>query len=209
MMNLVDPKIETYLEQLLPARPALFGELEQWAAKRHFPAVGPLVGRMLEWLARLVAAKRILELGSGFGYSGLWFCRALPQDGEIVLTDFDKRNLKMARKNFRRAGYDHLATFKQGDALKLLQEMEGPFDIIFNDIDKEFYPRVIEPVYDRLRPGGLFITDNSLGYGSVTVLDEVEAAPAIREFNRRLKEHTGFMTVQVPLREGLSVGLKL
>lgn len=207
-MDIINPEIDEYIARLMPERPSFFIEIERLAEEKKFPAVGPQVGLMLELLARAVGARRIVELGSGFGYSGLWFARALPEDGEIILTDFDEKNLNMAREHFRGAGFEHLAAFQKGDALDLLMTMEGRFDIIFNDVDKELYPSVIEPAYEKLRVGGLFITDNSLGYGEVLVLDSVGAAPAIREFNQRMKEHSGFLTVQIPLREGLSVSVK-
>ncbi|MCP5046283.1 MAG: methyltransferase domain-containing protein [bacterium] len=166
-MDIVSPPVNKYLEGLLHQRDPWLAEMEAEAEERDFPAIGPLVGTMLELLARSVGAKRIMELGSGFGYSGLWFARALPEDGYILLSDFKEENRQKAEKYFDMAGKRHLMEFKTGDAMTLLGEDKGPYDIIFCDLDKLFYPKVIEPVFGLLRTGGLFITDNTLWSGRV------------------------------------------
>ena len=207
-MHIVHPEIETYLESLLPPRQSIFYEMEERAEKEDFPVVGPQVGTLLEVLARSIYAKQILELGSGFGYSGLWLARALPPDGKIILSDFEKANQSLAKQNFKKAAYEYLMEFKVGDALQIMEEFEGPFDIIFNDVDKEFYTRVIDPVHALLRVGGLFITDNTLWYGKVVEEEVDEATNAIREFNLKLRKHNGFQTIQLPVRDGLSISIK-
>lgn len=208
-MDIVSPEINEYLEGLLPPRDALFLEMEKEAEENDFPAVGPQVGMFLELLARGIGAKRVLELGSGYGYSALWFARGMGADGELVLSDFDGKKRDKAIRNLQRAGYGGKLSFEVGDAQELMRHVEGPFDIVFNDIDKEFYPRVIAPAHRLLREGGLFVTDNSLWYGKVVLPEPDEATQAIMEFNRRLKEHPGFLTVQLPLRDGLSVAVKV
>ena len=208
-MDIVNPEIETYLEGLLPPRDRIFREMEKDAAERKFPAVGPQVGMFLELLARGVGAKRVLELGSGYGYSALWFARGMGKDSELVLSDFDGKKRDQAIRNLQRAGYEGKLTFEVGDARVLMGRIEGPFDIVFNDIDKEFYPLVVEPTHRLLREGGLFITDNSLWYGKVVMAEPDEATRAVKEFNRLLKEHPGFLTVQLPLRDGLCVAVKV
>lgn len=207
-MHIVNPDVEAYLESLLPARDEIFYEMERMAEERDFPAVGPQVGMLLEILARSINARRILELGSGFGYSGIWFASALPADGQIILTDFEAENETLAQQFFEQAGYSHLMKFLLGDALKLLAGVQGPFDIIFNDVDKEFYPLVIEPAHGLLRVGGLFITDNTLWYGKPAQPNPDATTRAIQEYNQKLKEHPGFLTVQLPLRDGLSLSIK-
>ncbi len=208
-IDIVHPTIERYLDELLPDREPWFIEMEKMAEEEDFPAVGPQVGMLLEILARSINARRIMELGSGFGYSGLWFARALPPDGYLLLTDFEEKNQRLAEENFKKAGKSSIMEFRVGDALHLLKEEKGPYDIIFNDVDKEFYPQVIEPVYHLLRKGGLFITDNTLWYGRVTQPHPDDTTAFIQEFNRRLKAHKGFLTTQLPLRDGLSVSIKI
>jgi len=208
-IDIIHPAIERYLDELLPDREPWFIDMEKMAEEENFPAVGPQVGMLLEILARSINARRIMELGSGFGYSGLWFARALPSDGYLLLTDFEEKNQRLAEENFKKAGKPGIMEFRVGDALQLLKEEKGPYDIIFNDVDKEFYPQVIEPVYQRLRKGGLFITDNTLWYGKVTQPHPDKTTALIQEFNRRLKVHKGFLTTHIPLRDGLSVSIKI
>jgi len=210
-IDIVHPKIKKYLDELLPQREPWFMEMEKLAEEKNFPAVGPQVGMLLEILARSINAKRIMELGSGFGYSGLWFARALPADG-YLLSDFQEKNRSLAEEYFKKAGKSKIMEFKVGDALALLKQEKGPYDLIFNDIDKELYPQVIEPVYGLLRKGGLLVTDNTLWYGKVAQenkdqMDETTAS--VLEFNRRLKAHKGFLTSFLPLRDGLSVSIKV
>jgi predicted O-methyltransferase YrrM len=210
-IDIVNPNVDKYLQDLLPAREPWFLEMEELAKAEDFPAIGPQVGRLLEVLARSIRAERIMELGSGFGYSGLWFARALPENGYILLSDFEAKNRELAETFFRMAGKQQLMQFRVGDALTLLEQEKGPYDIIFNDIDKELYPAVIEPVHRLLRSGGLFITDNTLWEGKVCTdnpeeIDETTAA--VLEFNRRLKAHPGFVTTWLPLRDGVSVSVK-
>ncbi len=208
-LKILHPKIDKYLDSQLPEREAWFYEMEQQARDQEFPAVGPQVGNLLELLARSIGAKRIMELGSGFGYSGLWFARALPQDGYLLLTDFEENNRRLAEENFRKAGKTELMEFQVGDALQLMAQQDKNFDIIFNDVDKEMYPQIIQPAYQLLRPGGLFITDNALWYGRVTESAQDEATEGVLRFNRLLMEHDGFQTALLPLRDGLSIGIKI
>jgi predicted O-methyltransferase YrrM len=207
-MYIIKPKIDKYLESILPPYPQLFKDLEAKAREEKFPIVGPQVGQLLEILTRAIKAKRILELGSGFGYSGLWFARALSQKGEIILTDFNDQYKIQAEENFKKVNQSKLMTFMVGDSLKLMDEIKGPFDIIFNDVDKEFYPQIIEPAFSLLKQGGLFITDNTLWYGKVTKRSSNDTLRAIKQFNLELKHHKGFTSIQIPLRDGLSISLK-
>jgi len=91
----------------------------------------------------------------------------------------------------------------------ILDEITGEFDIVFNDIEKEDYPRVIDKAYGKLRPGGLFITDNVLWHGRVLSQDNSPATEGVREFTRLLTSHKGFYTTILPIRDGLSISLKL
>lgn len=208
-MNIVDPRIQTYMENCLPPRDPIFKDLENKAENDNFPAVGPQVGFLLEIIARSIRARTIMELGSGFGYSGLWFARALQPGGKLILTDFREENQEMAETYFKRAGFQNLMEFRVGHALELLEAEAGPLDIIFNDVDKQDYPRVIPLAHERLRSGGYLITDNTLWYGKVAEPEPDQTTEAILEFNRKLQEHRGFLTVPIPIRDGISLSLKI
>lgn len=207
-MEIINPKIEIYLESLLANKNPVLNSLEARAGKEDFPIVGPLVGSLLGFLSRVIGARKIMELGSGFGYSGIWFAETLPADGSIIMTDFDAAYREEALSNFVEAEINCHWEFLVGDALTLLNDVNVPLDIIFNDVDKEEYPRVVDLAYEKLRKGGLLIADNTLWYGKVIDSSPDVITAAIQTFNRKLAEHKGFTTVHIPLRDGVSVSLK-
>ena len=182
----VEP-VEDYLYSMLPARDEVLTEIESEAAKNKVPIVGPAVARVLYQLALISRAKTVFEMGSAIGYSTIWWARAVGDGGRIIYTDGDRKNADKARRYFERAGVADRITIHIGDALELLSEQKGQFDIIFNDVDKTDYPRVLRLAVPKVRPGGLFITDNTLWSGRVaTQHPPDENTKAITEFNRAL-----------------------
>lgn len=206
---ILNPDIEDYMESLTPAGDSILKEMEEHARVSEFPIVGPLVGRLLFQLALMINAKRVLELGSGFGYSAYWFAKAVGEDGSVVYTDISDENARAAGDFFSRAGLGQRLDIRTGDAVKILEESPGGFDIIFNDIDKEYYPLVVVPAYEKLRKGGIFITDNVLWSGRVLTQDDSPSTEGVREFTRLLFSNEGFFTTIMPLRDGVSVSVKL
>ncbi|HKE28962.1 MAG TPA: O-methyltransferase [Bryobacteraceae bacterium] len=207
--EIVQSAVEKYLRDRLPERDPVLREMEKQAAERDIPIVGPAVARVLYQYARLIQAKKIFEMGSAIGYSTLWWALAVGEDGEVFYTDGDKKNAVEARGYFERAGVENRIRIQTGDALELLSEQKQEFDIIFNDVDKEDYPRVLHLVVNRLRPGGLFISDNVLWSGRVIQEKPPdESTRAIQEFNRRLYAMPEFFTTILPLRDGVAVALK-
>lgn len=204
------PEVEKYIYDILPESDAVLKEMEQQAKDRDIPIIGPAVARVLYQYARLINAKRVFELGSAIGYSTLWWARAVGDDGEVFYTDGDPAKAAEAKSYLQRAGVEQRVRIAVGDALELLSEQKQQFDIIFNDVDKEDYPRVLHLAPERLRKGGLFITDNVLWSGLVTQQKPKEAATrAIQEFNQRLYAMPEFFTTILPLRDGVSVSVKL
>jgi len=200
--------VDDYLYSLLPARDAVLAEMEQEATKRKIPIVGPAVGRVLHQLAVVSNAKSVFELGSAIGYSTIWWARAVGESGQVVYTDGDRKNASEAGGYFQRAGVSKQISVKVGDALELLSEEKGQFDIIFNDVDKEDYPRVFRLAIPKLRKGGLFITDNVLWSGRVAQNSPDAETKAILEFNRLLYESEELFTTILPIRDGLAVAVK-
>jgi predicted O-methyltransferase YrrM len=204
------PDIEAYLQRFIPDRDTILAEMEQLAEARHFPIVGPVVGRLLAQLARLVGAERVLEMGAGFGYSAYWIARALPPGGRLLAFERSAENARLAREWLGRAGLDHKVEFIVGDALQGILAVPGPFDLIFVDVDKEQYPRSLALTLPRLRQGGLLITDNILWGGRVMVADPPEASTrGIQEYTRLLYENPDLYTTILPVRDGIAVSLKL
>ncbi len=207
-MDITNPKIDAYLSKTLASDDALLREMEEWARARHFPIVGPQVGRLMHLLARSIHAKRVLELGSGYGYSGIWFARAVGAEGIVVMTEGDAENSKRARQYFDRAGLTSRAKFLVGNAFDLVASELGPFDIIFCDVDKEDYPRVLDVVRPRLRIGGLFLCDNMLWGGRILKKKPEASARGVIDLTRQLMNAPDFLTTVIPVRDGVSVALK-
>jgi predicted O-methyltransferase YrrM len=128
--------------------------------------------------------------------------------GTVIYTDGDAQNAERARGYFKRAGVSKQIVLRTGDALEILSEEKQEFDIIFNDVDKEDYPRVLRLIAPRLRKGGLFITDNVLWSGRVAEKNPDARTRAILEFNRKLYDSADFYTTLLPIRDGLAVALK-
>lgn len=206
---IVNPAIEQYIADLLPARDPILAEMEAYASANKVPIVGPGCATLLAQLVTITKAKRIFELGSAIGYSTLWIARAAGPDAEIHYSDGDPANAARARGYFERAGVADRITIHTGDALSALAATPGEFDFIFNDVDKEGYPDVLDAVPARLRPGGLFVTDNTLWHARILTPDQDETTQAVDTFNRRLFAHPSFSTGMIPLRDGMSVAIRL
>jgi predicted O-methyltransferase YrrM len=207
--GIITPSVDRYMDSLLPPRDAVLAEMERQAVERDIPIVGPAVARVLFQYARLIGAKKVFEMGSAIGYSTIWWARGVGEGGKVFYTDGDPRNAAEARDYFQQAGVQSRIHIAVGDALELLSEQKQEFDIIFNDVDKEDYPRVLHLVSSRLRKGGLFITDNVLWSARVTNPDaKEESTRAIQEFNRRLYSMQEFFTTILPIRDGLAVAVK-
>src|SRR5690349_2901106 len=201
--------VEQYVYSLLPARDEVLTQIENEAIKRDIPIVGPAVGRLLHQLALISGAKTVFELGSAVGYSTIWWARAVGEGGRVVYTDGDRKKAEEARRYFDRAGVSGRITLHTGDALEFLSEQKEEYDIIFNDVDKEDYPRVFKLALPHLRKGGLFVTDNVLWSGKVAQKAPSEASTkAILEFNRLLYSSQGLFTTIFPIRDGIAVAIK-
>jgi predicted O-methyltransferase YrrM len=208
-VDIVAPAIEEYLRRVSPPSDGVLLEMERLASRRRFPIVGPLVGRLLFLLARVLDARQIFECGSGFGYSACWFARALPAGGRVVLTEGSPENCASARGFLGRAGLLDKIAIEQGDAVEILRRHPGPFDIVFCDIDKRDYPRIYPLLKPRLRPGGLFVCDNMLWFGRVAGPDQDEDTRGVRELTRLLYADPELHTTILPLRDGVALSLKI
>jgi caffeoyl-CoA O-methyltransferase len=201
--------VDDYLYSMLPKREEVLAEMEDYAGQHEIPIVGPAVARVLQQLALMINAKTVFELGSAIGYSTIWWAQAVGETGRVIYTDGDPKNAERAHRYFDRAGVSNRIKLHTGDALEVLSEQKEQFDIIFNDVDKEDYPRVLRLVSPRLRKGGLFITDNVLWSGRVAQKNPKDATTkAILEFNRLLYNSGEFFTTILPIRDGLAVALK-
>src|SRR5215213_4311559 len=209
-------EIDGYVEELFAPQDEALAAALQESGRAGLPEiqVSPNEGKLLQLLAEMVGARRILEVGTLGGYSAIHFGRALPEDGTLISLEIDERHAQVARKNVERAGLEGRVEIRVGDARELLAELvendEGPFDLVFIDADKEGYPEYLEWSLRLSRPGSLILGDNTIRGGSV--LDpQDDSARATREFNERLAEDSRLSAIVLPLiREridGLAIAL--
>jgi predicted O-methyltransferase YrrM len=206
----VQPEIDAYMRSLLDRydEPVLV-EMEAEGRERDFPIIGRNVGVTVELLARSIAAQRVFELGSGFGYSAYWFTRAVGPDGEVHCTDGDPDNEGKAESYLSRAGVWDRVRWHVGDAVTNLAGVEGEFDVVYNDIDKHGYPDAWRAARDRVRVGGLYLCDNVLWSGRILDDDLDRNSAAIVEHNRLIADDDRFVSSIVPTRDGVMVALRL
>lgn len=164
--------------------------------------VSPNEGKLLQLLAEMVGARRILEIGTLGGYSAIHFGRALPEEGTLISLEIDERHAEVARENVERAGLGSKVEIRVGDAKGILADLvernEGPFDLVFIDADKEGYPEYLEWSLKLTRPGSLILGDNAIRGGSVLDPDD-GSSRAMREFNRRLAQDPRLSAIVLPL----------
>ncbi len=210
--GITEPDVEEYLYSMLPQRDPVLTEMEAKASRERIPIVGPVVARILFQLAHISRAKTVFELGSAIGYSTIWWARAVGEGGRVIYTDGDPAKAAAAKEFFARAGVLDRIEILVGDALELLSEQKSEFDIIFNDVDKDDYPRVLPLALPRLRRGGLFITDNVLWKGRVARMDDAPVDARTRiiaDFNHMLYDSKELLTTLLPVRDGVAVAWKL
>jgi predicted O-methyltransferase YrrM len=211
-MDIVDPRIEAYTASLHARydEPVLL-EMEAEAHERGFPIVGRNVGVTLWALAASIDARRVFELGSGYGYSAYWFAKATGAEGEIHLTDGDAANERKAADYLGRAGVWDRMRYHVGDALTSFAAVDGEFDVVYDDIDKHGYPDAWRAARERVRVGGLYICDNTLWYGRVPPDGEPpdDVTDAIREHNASVAADERYVTTILPIRDGVLVALRI
>jgi predicted O-methyltransferase YrrM len=202
----VHPDVARYLDSLVPARAPELQLMEVEAERTRFPIIGPAAGYFCYLITRLVAARTVFELGSGFGYSTAWFARGVRENGGGVVhhTVWDAALSSQARSRLAALGFADMVQYHVGEAVQTLRDTPGSFDLIFNDIDKAGYPAALPVIHERLRPGGVLIADNLLWHGQV--LDPTDRSAdtiGVREFTRLIAGDEGWVATVVPIRDGL------
>lgn len=218
-VTITDPRVEDYTlviarmggNQGLPApMPDVLADMEQLAERLSFPISGPLIGRTLCLFAGLGAAKRIFDAGCGFGYATTWIAAGAGQGASIVAVDQSEEHLARAREFHRRCELSVDFDYRAGDAVEVLEAEPGPFDLIYNDINKPAYPKFAELAVEKLRPGGIYVADNALWYGKVvsgtTTRDAWTAA--VDQHNQWLFAHKRLFATIVDQRDGLLLAVK-
>jgi predicted O-methyltransferase YrrM len=201
-MDLVHPDIERYAEEHTSPQPPLLAELaEETRATLRVPQMltGPVEGRFLQFLVWSLRARRVLEIGTYSGYSALSMAGGLPEDGRIDTCELDEEHAAVARRYIERAGLADRITVHVGPALETIQGLDGPWDFVFIDADKEGYLDYYEAVLPKLSEHGLIAADNTLRGGRVLEGDTVSA------FNDRVLADPRVVSVLLTVRDGVTL----
>jgi caffeoyl-CoA O-methyltransferase len=213
-MEIVNARIEDYMRDLLGGTHPVAEEMESLAKERDFPIVGRTVGVTLEVLARAIGARRVLEMGSGYGYSAYWFARAVGPEGEVHMTEGDAGNQEKAVAYLEGADLAGRVRSHVGNALDIIEELDGEFDVVFCDIDKGDYPAAWAKARERIRVGGLYLCDNVLWDGRVVTGEDRQGTPAgwtaaVRQHNEAIAADERYLSTIVPTRDGVMVALRV
>jgi caffeoyl-CoA O-methyltransferase len=203
--------LHEYLDSLVPERPPELQAMEAYAKEVGFPIVGPASGYLCYQIAQMIGARRVFELGSGYGYSTAWFARAVQENGGGVVHHvvWDEDLSRRARGHLGALGFADIIKYHVAEAVQVLRETPGPFDLIFNDINKDGYPASLPVIAEKLRPGGVLIIDNMIWHGRIFDADDHDASTeGVREFTQRITTDPGWVATLVPLRDGLIVAYK-
>jgi predicted O-methyltransferase YrrM len=201
-------RVAEYLESLVPPRPAELQKMEAYAREKSFPIIGPACGHLCYQMAKMTNARRVFELGSGYGYSTAFFAKAVKENGGGVVHHvvWDEALSKRARGHLDTLGYADVVQYHVSEAIEALERTDGPFDLIFNDIDKEAYPKSLPVIESKLKRGGVLIIDNMLW--SLKIFDISDQSPAtqgVRQFTRLITNSSRWIVSLVPIRDGMII----
>jgi caffeoyl-CoA O-methyltransferase len=205
----VTEALESYMEGLLPDRDPVLARMEDEAHREGIPIVDAHEGALLSLLVRLAGAKRLLELGTATGYSGIWLLRGT-EGGMLTTFEVDHERAERARANFAAAGFGKQAMVLEENAVGGLEKLDGRFDACFIDLLNSFRSeditrRVVELCIERLDPGALLMADNALRQGEV-LKPTTQQARNVVFYNQLVAKHPRLESVIIPIRDGLSVG---
>ena len=204
----VTDALQAYLDGLVPERDPVLARMEREAQTESIPIVDAHEGALLSLLVRIAGAKRILELGTATGYSGIWLLRGT--DGGLLTSfEVDGKRAARARANFAEAGLGKQAIVLEQDAVQGLEKLDGRFDACFIDLLNSFSSedvtrRVLELCIERLEGGALLMADNALRQGEV-VKPKTQQARNVAFYNQQVAKHPRLDSVVVPIRDGLSI----
>ncbi len=214
MPPLTPPAVARYLDGLSPLPHPVLARIREEGRAHGVPIVDALTGALLHGLTRAIGATRVLEIGTAIGYSTVWMATALPPAGLLVSLERDPARAATARAHLAEAGLDDRVNVMVGEADRYLHKLAGPFDLIFQDGDKQQYAPMLEKLAPLLRPGGLLVTDNVLWDGEVvpgftdSPRKKPEDTAAIAAYNEQLARDPRFTTSWLPVGDGVAVALK-
>jgi len=210
MLSLVPDEVEQYARDHTSTEPEVFRELARVTkSETEEPEmqVGPIEGLFLKNLVRAMSARRILEIGTFTGYSALMMAEGMADGGELITCDIDRETTAIARAHWDRSPGGARITLKLGRAIETIEHLDGPFDLVFIDADKESYIDYWDAVVPKVRSGGLILADNVLWSGKVLEPQE-PIDHAIVEFNRHVNRDTRVDRVMLTVRDGITMACK-
>lgn len=190
--------------------------LQKWVYKKSQElrddgvfSIDPTRGRFLELLARLMAPDRVLEIGSGAGYSALWFMKGMGQKGTLDAIEVNPQVVEVLKTVIGKAGLEGRIKIHKGPALELIRKMNGPYDLVFIDADKDEYPAYLDQALRLTKAGSTISADNMLWGGATVRGEKREGVHGIMEYTRRIFEDVRLSSIIVPLGDGLAVSYRI
>jgi caffeoyl-CoA O-methyltransferase len=202
-MDVIDPRAEQYAERMTSPHDALLAELSAETAESvgmEQMLTGPVAGRFLEMLVWFGQPQRVLEIGTFTGHSALAMAAALPDGGRIDTCEVDPERAAFAQRYFDRSPHGSKITLHVGPAIETIDGLDGTFDLVFIDADKEGYVDYYEAVLPRLAPHGLIVADNTLAGGRV-----LTEQPPIARFNEHVAADPRTVQVLLTVRDGMTL----
>ena len=208
--GIMKPGIEKYATNHTSAELPVLAKLSRATHLRtHQPQMlsGHLQGAFLQMLSHMIRPLSILEIGSFTGYSAICLAQGLQAGGKLITIDCNPEMEDFTRPYFEEAGLTDKISMLIGDATGIIRNLEGPFDLVFIDADKENYVSYFEMVFPKVTPGGYIMADNTLWYGRVLQPDaETDRETAgIVQFNKHVKHHKGVDHILLPIRDGIMI----
>ena len=202
--------IETAITQLFAAEDEGLQYALAAAKEAGLPEIqiSPVQGKFLQLLAAACQARKILEIGSLAGYSGIWLARSLPEGGRLITLEVNPHHAGVVRSSFARVGVDNRAEVRVGRALDLLPhlESEAPFDLVFIDADKPPYPQYLDWALRLTRPGSIIVADNCIRKGAALHQSNDEATAGLFEYNRRIASNPRLVSLALPMDDDFTDG---
>jgi caffeoyl-CoA O-methyltransferase len=209
-----NPEIEKYVESVFQPEDSVLREIRVRAAKMGLPDIhiGPMDGLHLEVLARSMSARKVVEIGTLAGYSGVCLARGLSDNGRLYTFEYEPKHAEIALESFVKAGLSKRVQIFVGAALQNLSkvEAEGPFDIVFIDADKQSYSAYYEWAVKNLRKGGALLADNTFAMGEIAepASQDKDRVKAIQKFNKTAATDSRMRATILPTSDGLTFAVK-
>ena len=204
----VSDALQNYMDGLVPPRDRVLARMEDEAQREDIPIVDTHEGQLLMVLVRLQGGKRILELGTATGYSGIWMLRGT-NGGTLTTFELDHARADRARANFKEAGFGDSATVIEENAVQGLEKLDDRFDVCFIDLlnsfrSQEITRQVFDMCMERLEPGALLMADNALRQGGI-LKPKTQQDRNVLTYNELVAKDERLESVVIPIRDGLSV----